>query len=50
MLLHDVADPWMEISNMGLYLDNNIIPTVAFYIHSGIYLYQKLAFPSLYHS
>jgi hypothetical protein len=41
MLLHDVADPWMEISKVGLYIDSKIIPYVAFTIFTIVFIFTR---------
>ena len=41
MLLHDVADPFMELSKIGLYLDNKVIPSIAFPIFAAVFIVSR---------
>ena len=41
MLLHDVADPWMEVSKIGLYTDNKWIPNIAFPIFTAVFIFTR---------
>jgi hypothetical protein len=41
MFIHDIADPWMEISKVGLYIDSEIIPYVAFSIFTIVFILTR---------
>ncbi len=41
MLLHDVSDPFMEISKLGLYLDWEWLSTLAFPMFAAVFVYTR---------
>lgn len=41
MWLHDVADPWLELSKLALYTDVQWLPTLAFPIFAGVFIFTR---------